>query len=50
MRLLIDILAVIGTITVSSVVLLVIAITVSSVMILVIALIFDTCDQDDFDD
>lgn len=38
MRILIDILAVIG------------AITVSSVVILVIAPIFDTCDQDDFDD
>lgn len=38
MRILIDILAVIG------------AFTVSSVVILVITLIFDTCDQDDFDD
>lgn len=38
MRILIDILAVIG------------ALTVSSVVILVIALIFDTYDQDDFDD
>ena len=38
MRILIDILAVIG------------AITVSSVAVLVIAIIFDTCDQDDIDD
>lgn len=38
MRIIIDILAVIG------------ALTVSSVVILVIALIFDACDQDDFDD
>lgn len=38
MRILIDILAVIG------------AITVSSVVILVITLIFDACDQDDSDD
>lgn len=38
MRILIDILAVIG------------AITVFSAVVLILALIFDTCDQDDFDD